>query len=114
MMNHDGKVVAPSQDTVKAAAAGADWKNAPGMYVILTNAPGAESWPIAGATFILMHKTQDKPDNAKQVLKFFEWSYANGDQMAAELDYVPMPDAVVNLIQSGWKQIKDGSGKAVY
>jgi len=114
MVNRDGNVVAPTSEAVMAAAAGADWKQAPGMYMILTDAPGKNSWPIAGATFILMHKVQGNPENAKQVLKFFEWSYANGDQMASELDYIPMPDAVVSQIQSAWKQIKDASGKAVY
>ncbi len=115
MVNHDGNAVPATPDSVKAAAAGADWKGAAGMYMILTNAPGKDSWPIAGATFILMHKVQAKPDNAKEVLKFFQWSYANGDNMAAELDYVPMPDSVVNLIQSHWKQqIRDASGKALY
>jgi len=114
MVNRDGNVVAPTSEAVMAAAAGADWKQAPGMYMILTDAPGKNSWPIAGATFILMHKVQGNPENARQVLKFFEWSYANGDQMASELDYIPMPDAVVSQIQSVWKQIKDASGKAVY
>jgi phosphate transport system substrate-binding protein len=114
MVNRNGSVVSPTSEAVMAAAAGADWKNAPGMYMILTDAPGKDSWPIAGATFILMHKVQTNSDNAKEVLKFFEWSYKNGDQMASELDYIPMPDAVVGQIQSVWKQIKDTSGKALY
>jgi phosphate transport system substrate-binding protein len=113
MVNRDGGVVAPTQDAVKAAAAGADWNKAPGMYMILTDAPGKGSWPIAGATFILMHKTQSNPENGKQVLKFFEWAYENGDQMASDLDYIPMPDSVVNLIKTNWKSIKDGSGKSL-
>jgi len=113
--NRDGSFVAPSAKAFQAAAAGADWKAAPGMYLILTDAPGKDSWPIAGATFILMHKTQDKPENAKQVLSFFSWAYEKGDKMAEELDYVPMPDAVVRLIQTNWKsQLKDSSGKALY
>jgi phosphate transport system substrate-binding protein len=115
MKNKDGHSVSPSQDSVKAAAAGADWKNAPGMYMILTDAPGAGSWPIAGATFILMHTAQENPAAAKDVLKFFDWAYGNGDGMAAELDYVPMPDSVVALIKASWKsQIKDASGRSVY
>jgi len=114
MVNRNGSVVSPTPEAVMAAAAGADWKQAPGMYMILTDAPGKDSWPIAGATFILMHKSQAKPENAKQVLKFFEWSYANGDQMASELDYIPMPDSVVNLIKSNWHQIKDSAGKPVF
>jgi phosphate transport system substrate-binding protein len=114
MVNRDGGTVAPSDDSFKAAAAGADWAKAPGMALLLTDQPGKASWPMTGATFILMHTTQAKPESAKEVLKFFEWAYKNGDKMASELDYVPMPDAVVNLVQSNWKQIKDGSGKSVY
>jgi phosphate transport system substrate-binding protein len=115
MKNRDGHAVSPSQDSVKAAAAGADWKNAPGMYMILTDAPGQGSWPIAGATFILMHTTQEKVADAREVLKFFDWAYGNGDGMASELDYVPMPDSVVALIKASWKsQIKDASGNPVY
>jgi len=113
--NRDGAFVAPSAKAFQAAAAGADWKAAPGMYMILTDAPGKDSWPIAGATFILLHKTQEKPESARQVLKFFDWAYAKGDRLAEELDYVPMPDAVVRLIQANWKsQLKDASGKPVY
>lgn len=114
MVNRNGQAVEPTQDAFKAAAAGADWAKAPGMYMILTDAPGAASWPIAGATFILMHTTQAKPENAKEVLRFFDWAYSSGDQMAADLDYVPMPDPVVKLIKSSWKsRIKDASGKSV-
>jgi phosphate transport system substrate-binding protein len=113
--NRDGQYVAPSAKGFQAAAAGADWKSAPGMYLILTDAPGAASWPIAGATFILMHKTQEKPESAKQVLSFFTWAYDKGDRMAEELDYVPMPDSVVQLIKSSWKSnLKDASGKPVF
>ncbi len=115
MINKDGQVVTPSDDAFKAAAAGADWSKAPGMYLILTDQAGKQSWPMTGASFILMHKVQDKPENAKEVLKFFDWSFRNGAQMADELDYVPMPDPVIKLIQSVWKsQIKDASGRAVY
>jgi len=112
--NQEGNAMSPSAQAFQAAAAGADWNKAPGMYLILTDAPGKDAWPIAGATFILMHKTQDKPANAKEVLKFFQWAYASGDQMAESLDYVPMPDSVVKLIETNWKQqIKDTSGKPV-
>jgi phosphate transport system substrate-binding protein len=115
MANRDGAFVVPSDDAFKAAAAGADWNSVPGMGVILTDQPGKGSWPITGASFILMHKVQDKPENAREVLKFFDWSFKNGAKMADELDYVPMPDPVVKLIQSAWKsQLKDASGKAVY
>jgi phosphate transport system substrate-binding protein len=113
--NRNGDFVSPSAPGFQAAAAGADWKAAPGMYLILTDAPGKGAWPIAGATFILMHKVQEKPENARQVLKFFDWAYTKGDKLAEELDYVPLPDAVVTLIQSNWKsQLKDASGKTVY
>ena len=113
--NKDGNFVKPDSDSFKAAAAGAEWDKAPGMYLILTDQAGKNSWPISGATFILMHKTQDKPANAKEVLKFFDWAYANGDKLAEELDYVPMPNKVVSQIQHAWKtQIKDTAGHAIW
>ncbi len=115
LKNRAGNFVAPSAESFKAAAAGAHWDKAPGFYEILTDEPGAKSWPISGATFILMHKVQDKPETAEAVLKFFDWAYASGGQMAESLDYIPMPEAVVKLIHSAWKkEIKDGSGKAVW
>jgi phosphate transport system substrate-binding protein len=113
--NRDGNFVAPSRQTFAAAAAGAQWDKAPGMYVILTDQPGKDSWPISGATFILMYKVQEKPDRAKEVLKFFDWAYTEGDALAASLDYVPLPDSVVNVIRQMWKtQIKDTAGKPVW
>ncbi len=113
--NRDGQFVAPSAKAFQAAAAGADWNGAPALYLILTDAPGKDSWPIAGATFILMHKVQEKPENAKQVLKFFSWAYEKGGKMAESLDYVPMPQSVVKLIHSKWRaEIKDASGKPVF
>src|SRR5690606_34400936 len=89
MQNKDGKFVQPSQDSFAAAAANADWNSAPGMGVVLTNEPGEASWPITAASFILMHKSQAKPESGKAVLDFFSWSFKNGGKMAAELDYVP-------------------------
>jgi len=113
--NKDGQYVAPDDDTFKAAAAGADWAKTPGMGVILTDQAGAKSWPITGASFILMHKSQEKAEMGREVLKFFDYAFKNGAAMAAELDYVPMPDAVVKLIQAEWKgKIKDASGKGLY
>jgi len=113
--NREGHFVSPSAKAFQAAAAGADWNAAPGMYVILTDGPGKDAWPIAGATFILMHKTQDKPQSARQVLKFFDWAYTHGERLAQQLDYVPMPEAVVRLIQTHWKSdLKDSSGHPVY
>jgi phosphate transport system substrate-binding protein len=112
MQNAAGHFVAPQDTAFKAAAAGADWSKS--FYQILTNQPGAESWPITGATFILMHKVQDKPAQGAAVLKFFEWAYKNGDKTADDLDYVSMPAAVKAQIQKAWGEIKDASGKPVY
>jgi phosphate transport system substrate-binding protein len=115
MINKDGQAVAPSDDSFKAAAAGADWNSVPGMGVVLTDQPGRASWPMTGASFILIHKRQEKPEHGREVLKFFEWSFKNGAKMADDLDYVPIPDPVIKLIQSVWKsQIKDAAGKALY
>ena len=115
MKNKDGNFVTPDADSFKAAAAGADWKHAAGFYEILTNEAGKGAWPISGATFILMHKSQDKPESAEAVLKFFDWAYANGDQLAAELDYITMPASVKALIHDAWKhEIKAANGKAIW
>lgn len=114
MRNRDGNFAMPSEEAFKAAAAGARWSEAPGMYLILTDQPGAKSWPLTGASFILMHKMQEDPATAKEVLKFFRWVFENGEKSASELDYVSMPDSVVKLIQFEWKkQIKDKSGKSL-
>jgi phosphate transport system substrate-binding protein len=115
VQNKDGQFVQPDDDTFQAAAAYADWKNAPGFYQILTDQPGKTSWPITSASFILMHLKQDKPQNAVEVLKFFDWAFKNGQKMASELDYVPMPDAVDRLVADAWKaQIKDINGSAIW
>jgi phosphate transport system substrate-binding protein len=111
LQNKEGAFVSPDDDTFKAAAAGADW--AKSFYQILTNQPGKSAWPITSATFILMHKTQDKPAQAATSLKFFEWAYKQGDKTAADLDYVPMPESVKNVIYKSWNDIKDTSGKVV-
>lgn len=115
LKNSAGAFVAPTAEAFQAAAAGADWKNARGFYEILTNEPGKGSWPITGATFILMHKVQPNAERARTVLQFFDWAYKEGDKMALDLDYIPMPDAVVKLIHEQWKnQLKEGSGKPVW
>ena len=115
LKNRDGHFVAPDDNSFQAAAAGADWKKAPGFYEILTNEPGKDSWPITGATFILMHKTQANAATAKEVLKFFDWAYKEGDKLAMDLNYVPMPDEVVALIRAEWKEkLKDTSGKPIW
>jgi phosphate transport system substrate-binding protein len=97
--------------TFKAAAAGADW--AKSFYQVLTNQAGKDAWPLTGATFILMHKAQDKPAQAAATLKFFDWAYKNGDKTAEDLEYSPMPTSVKLAIEKSWADIKDGSGKAV-
>ncbi|MBI3221746.1 MAG: phosphate ABC transporter substrate-binding protein PstS [Nitrosomonadales bacterium] len=115
LKNRDGQFVKADEESFKAAAAGAKWEAAPGFYEILTDEPGKASWPISGATFILMHKTQDKPEVGQEVLKFFDWAYAKGDKLATDLDYVTLPDNVVQLIRAAWKaQLKDASGKAIW
>ena len=111
MKNAAGNFVSPDDTSFKAAAAGADWSKS--FYQILTEQPGKDAWPITGATFILMHKAQDKPAQAAASLKFFEWAYKNGDKTADDLDYVPMPSAVKGVIEKSWAEIKDASGKAV-
>ena len=112
LQNQAGVFVAPDDATFKAAAANADWSKT--FYQVLTGQPGKDSWPITAATFILMHKVQDKPANAANALKFFDWAYRDGDKMADDLDYVPMPDTVKQLVRKLWKdQLKDGSGKTV-
>ena len=115
LKNRDGLFVSPDDVNFKAAAAGADWAKTPGMHIILTNQTGKESWPISGATFILLHKVAANPVNTKEVIKFFEWAFVNGGVMATELEYVPLPQDVIKLIQASWKaNLKDASGKALY
>ncbi|SOE87871.1 phosphate ABC transporter substrate-binding protein, PhoT family [Burkholderia sp. YR290] len=112
MKNSSGAVVQPGTETFKAAAAGADWKRS--FYQILTDEPGKNAWPIVGATFVLLHITQDKPDHGKETLKFFDWAFRNGNQAAQDLDYISLPDSVVTEIRSQWQEkVKDASGKAV-
>ena len=113
--NAAGKFVDPTSESFQAAAANADWAHAAGFYMVLTDQPGDQSWPITGATFILVHTTQEKPATGNAVLRFFDWAYANGDKMAADLDYVPMPDSVVKLVEKAWAdKVLGADGKAVY
>lgn len=115
LQNKEGVYVSPNEESFKSAAAGAHWDTAPGFYEILTDEPGKKSWPITGATFILMHKSQANAENAKTVLKFFEWAYAEGGKLALDLDYIPMPKNVVKLVENAWKtQLKDAGGKALW
>ena len=112
MRNKDGNFVAPSDTAFKAAAAGADWSKT--FFQITTEQPGKEAWPITNPTYILMYKTQDKPVNASNALKFFDWAYGNGDQTADDLDYVPLPANVKELVRKHWTaSIKDAAGKAI-
>jgi phosphate transport system substrate-binding protein len=114
LKNADGQFVGPDDDTFKAAAAGADWGKA-AFGAILTEQRGKDAWPITGATFILMHKAAARPQQSAEVLKFFDWSYQNGAKLAADLDYVPLPDALTRQIRTAWaSQVKDAGGKALW
>lgn len=115
LKNREGNFVEPELKAFQAAAANADWAHAPGFKLILNDQPGADSWPITSATFILMHKSQDNAETAKSVLDFFKWSYDNGDDMATSLDYVPMPDSVVKMVETMWhEEIKSADGKEIF
>ena len=115
IQNREGQFVQPDDEAFQAAAAFADWKGSPGFYQILTDQPGKTSWPITGASFILVQQKPEKVANAVEVMKFFDWALKNGQKMATELDYVPMPDAVTKLIGESWKtQVKDASGKPLW
>ena len=112
MRNQAGNFVGPDEDTFKAAATGADWSKS--FYQILTEQAGKDAWPLTGATYVLMYKSQDKPTNAASALKFFDWAYASGDKMASDLEYVALPDSLKALIRKQWaNDIKDASGKAI-
>jgi phosphate transport system substrate-binding protein len=115
MVNKDGKTLAPETKSFQAAAANADWNSAPGYGVILANQPGAESWPMTAATWILMYKQPQDAAASSEALKFFAWAYDKGGKMAEELDYIPMPANVVASIKKTWaSEIKDGSGKPIF
>ena len=111
LKNKDGHFSTPDDANFKAAAASADWSKT--FYQVLTDQPGKDTWPLSGATFIMMQKSQDKPVNATNALKFFEWAFIHGDKMAADLEYVSLPDAVKSLVRKQWGDIKDGSGKPI-
>ncbi|HSD37787.1 MAG TPA: phosphate ABC transporter substrate-binding protein PstS [Rhodocyclaceae bacterium] len=112
VQNKDKQFPQPDDTTFKAASTYAKWDN--NFNEILTDEPGKDSWPITSATFILVYKNQDKPAQGAEVLKFFEWAYANGDKMAEELEYVALPDATVKLVRTSWDSVKDASGKPVF
>jgi phosphate transport system substrate-binding protein len=115
LQNKDGQFVQPTQAAFAAAAVNADWGSVPGMGVILTDEPGAESWPVTSASFILLHKKQDKPETAKEVLSFFDWAFKNGGKMATELDYVPLPKELTDHIAQAWSSdIQAADGSAIW
>jgi phosphate transport system substrate-binding protein len=114
LRNKDGQFVSPETKSFQAAAANADWAKAQDFYLLLTNQPGKDSWPITGASFILMHKQPSKPELAREALNFFDWAYHNGGKLAEDLDYVPMPDSVVKMVEQSWQQIKGPDGKPVW
>ena len=111
LKNQAGQFVSPDGDNFQAAAAGAEWNKS--FYQVLTDQPGKESWPLTGATFIIMHKAQDKPAQAASALKFFDWAYSSGDKMASDLEYVPLPESVKVLVRKQWAEVKDPAGKAI-
>jgi phosphate transport system substrate-binding protein len=112
LKNKDGNFLQPDDDNFKAAAASAEWTKTPGFGIVLTDQAGKTSWPITGVSYILMHKQQADANKGKEVIKFFDWAFKNGDAAATELDYVPLPDTVVKLVQASWKaNLKDASGK---
>jgi phosphate transport system substrate-binding protein len=114
LRNQDGAFVSPNADTFQAAAVNAEWLKSPGFYLLLTDQPGKESWPITGATFILMHMQQTKPETAREVLNFFDWAYHNGSKLAEQLDYVPMPASVISAVEQSWKTIVGPDGKSIW
>jgi phosphate transport system substrate-binding protein len=114
LRNKDGQFVSPDSAAFRAAAANADWSKTQDFYLLLTDQPGKDSWPITGATFILLHKQQSKPAVGREVINFFDWAYQHGDKLADDLDYVPMPDNVVKLVEQSWQQIKGPDGKPVW
>lgn len=115
LMNKDGVFLQPDDEAFKAAAASAQWTQAPGFGIVLTDQAGKASWPITGVSYILMHKSQVDAAKGKEVLKFFDWAFKNGDAAAVELDYVPLPDTVTKLVSDAWKaNLKDASGKAIW
>jgi phosphate transport system substrate-binding protein len=103
LINKGGKAVTPNAESFQAAAANADWSHAPGYYLILTDQVGAASWPITGASFILLYGTPPNAAETAEALKFFDWAYKNGGKMAAELDYVPLPDSLIKQVRATWK-----------
>jgi phosphate transport system substrate-binding protein len=114
LKNQAGKYVGPSIETFQAAAANADWANAPGYYLVLTDQPGDQSWPITGASFILMYKNQKDANQCKAVLSFFDWGYQHGADTAEKLHYVPIPENVVKMVEKTWTDEIKAGGKSIW
>jgi phosphate transport system substrate-binding protein len=115
LKNHAGSFVDPTDETVQAAAQGADWAHAHAFYMVLTDQPGAKAWPITGASFVLLRRKQKDADTGRAVLKFFDWGFKKGGAAAKELGYVPMPATVVQMVESGWeKELTDTAGGKIW
>lgn len=114
LQNRAGKFVSPTIETFRSAAANADWAKAAGFYISLTDQPGDRSWPIVGASYILVHKNQPGPAKARAVLNFFDWCYKNGSSMATELHYVSVPQNVYSLVEAAWKKEVSSRGQPVW
>jgi phosphate transport system substrate-binding protein len=114
LQNKAGQILDPGMSTFAAAAAGADWAGAKDFYLVLTDQPAPNAWPIVGASFIIVYKQPSDPAALQTALKFFDWAYKNGKDMAESLDYVPMPDSVVQLVQKSWADNIKGSSGALW
>ena len=114
LINRDGKAVQPNEASFAAAASKANWAGTPNFAVNLNNQAGANSWPITSASFILIYKKAEKPEQSAEVLKYFNWALTKGQKMAVALDYVPLPDNAVKAIVKSWSEIKGPDGKPVY
>ncbi|MGL4729148.1 MAG: phosphate ABC transporter substrate-binding protein PstS [Bosea sp. (in: a-proteobacteria)] len=114
VQNKAGSFPEPDDTSFQAAADGADWNAAPGFGISLNNQASAKAWPIVSATFILMHAKSEKPEQSQAALKFFDWAFKNGDKLALDLEYVPMPASVKDKVRASWAGIKDNSGKPIF
>ena len=114
VQNADGKFPAPDDKAFQAAAANANWNEQPGFGISLNNQKGADAWPITSATFLLVYAKPEKPEDTQAALKFVDWAFKNGDQLALDLDYVPLPAAVKDQVRNAWKGVTDPSGKPIF
>ena len=112
--NADGNFPAPDDKAFQAAAANANWNEAPGFGISLNNQKGAQAWPITSATFLLVHAKPEKPEEVQAALKFVDWAYKSGDQLALDLDYVPLPANVKDQVRNAWKGVTDPAGKPIF